>query len=526
MTPVLIVGGGLVGLSTAVFLSHQGIASVVVERLRCGSALPRAAHFHLRTLELFRLAGIEAEVQAQSEEEFSPEGAIVVMQSLAGTRSTDIIGNLNDGVQALSPCRRLFITQPGLEPILRRRAVLGGAQILSGHEVINIQQDSSGVSVFARDVATGAERTLQAQYLIAADGAHSRVRELLGIPFGGRGAFSNSMTIYFEADLAPYMRGKSVSVIYINNSDLGGVLRLDRGYQSGFLIVNTVAASTNAEAANAAVDVTEPRLVALVRSAAGVPNLPVNIVGITRWRATAEVAQRYREGRIFLAGDAAHVMPPNGGFGGNTGIHDAHNLAWKLALVLRGRADRQLLATYDAERRPVAILTVEQAYTRYVTRTATCLQAKGFQPLVPDFNIELGYLYRSHAIISEDNRSGVHDDPRRTLGRPGSRAPHIWLCLDDAKHISSLDLFGRSFVLLAGPQGEPWCSQATSFADLDSYRIGATLHDPKSAFATAYGLSPTGAVLIRPDGFVGWRAKALVEDPRGAIEHAMETICG
>ena len=157
--PVLIAGGGLVGLSTAMFLALHGVRSVVIERQRGVSPVPRAAHFHLRTLELFRLAGIEDEVRRRSEDEFLPDGAIVAMESLAGRKVSDIIGSLNDGVEALSPCRRLFVTQPALEPILRRRAEQGGARVLDGHEIVDIRQDQSGVEVAVRAVASGARCT-------------------------------------------------------------------------------------------------------------------------------------------------------------------------------------------------------------------------------------------------------------------------------------------------------------------------------------------------------------------------------
>ena len=525
--PVLIAGGGLVGLATAMFLAQHGIASIAVERLRGGSALPRAAHFHLRTLELFRLAGIEGEVKHRSEEEFLPEGSIIAMDSLAGRELADISGSLNADVEALSPCRRLFITQPGLELILRRRARLAGANVLDGNELVGIQQGSCGVVVTARDVDTGAERILRGQYLVGADGAHSKVRKLLRIPFEGRGAFSNSITIYFKADLAPQVGGKPLSVIYINNPMFGGIFRLDKDCRSGFLIVNTVGdPKTNPEVADAAKDVSEARLVELVRSGAGVPDLQVKITGLARWRATSDVARRYQDGRIFLAGDAAHLMPPNGGFGGNTGVHDAHNLAWKLALALKGNAGPELLATYETERRPVGKFTVEQAYARYVTRTASYLGAKDFQPIVPDFNIELGYLYRSPAILSEDDDASLHDDPRQTRGRPGSRAPHVWLRRKE-QSISCLDLFGASFVLLAGSAGEAWCLAARAAMnkfvnlDLDCYCVGTELDDPEFSFAMAYGLSLSGATLIRPDGFVGWRAKAMADDPEDAISRAL-----
>ena len=227
---------------------------------------------------------------------------------------------------------------------------------------------------------------------------------MLDVEFDGRGVFSNSITIYFRANLAPQLLNKPLSVIYIGNPVLGGFFRMDKDCQSGFLCVNTVGDPKidPVAASNAAADVSEQKLIEFVRAGVGDPDLPVKIDGIARWRATSDVARRFKVGRVFLAGDAAHLMPPNGGFGGNTGIHDAHNLAWKLAMVLQGKAGPELLETYEAERKPVGKFTVEQAYTRYVTRTAPYLGAKDFEPPANDFNIELGYLYRSPAIVAED----------------------------------------------------------------------------------------------------------------------------
>ena len=528
--PVLIAGGGLIGLSAAMFLAQHGIPSLVAERLRGGSQLPRAAFFHMRTLEMFRAAGIEDEVREQSSKEFEPEGALIIMDTLAGKKLADIIPSLNEGVDALSPCRRLFVTQPGLEPILRRRAEAAGAKVLAGQEAVGVEQDADGVTLTVQDIDTGKQSKLRGQYLLGADGAHSRIREALGIPFDGRGVFSNSITIYFHADLAPQLLGKQLSVIYINNATLGGFFRMDKDCKSGFLAVNTVGDPKKdpKAAADAAADISEARLIEFVRAGAGIPDLPVKIDGVARWRATSDVARKFREGRAFLAGDAAHLMPPNGGFGGNTGIHDAHNLAWKLALVLKGIAGPDLLDTYEAERKPVGKFTVEQAYTRYVTRTAPYLGAKDFEPPAHDFNIELGYLYRSPAVCAENGESKVHDDPRQTFGCPGSRAPHLWL-ERDGERVSTIDLTGGAFLLLAGPEGDAWCGAARSAAAragvaLDAYRIGAELRDPGDGFAAAYGLSGSGAALIRPDGFVAWRAKARADDPQAAITRAFDTI--
>jgi 2-polyprenyl-6-methoxyphenol hydroxylase-like FAD-dependent oxidoreductase len=517
------------------FLAKHGVASLVVERLRGGSPMPRAAHFHVRTLELFRAAGIHDEVVRQSELEFLPEGAIVSMDSLAGRKLADIIPSLNVGVDdALSPCRRLFVTQPGLEPILRRRAERSGAQVMEGCEVVDVKPDGDGAAVVVRDVDSDITQTRYASYVVGADGAHSTVRDRLGIGVDGRGVFSNSMTIYFTADLWPQMGGKPLSVIYINNPEFGGFFRLAKDCQSGFLAVNTMGdPESDPDPSNAARDTSESRLIELVRIGAGVPDLDVRIDGVARWRATSDVAQRYDDGRVFLAGDAAHLMPPNGGFGGNTGIADAYDLAWKLALVVKGVAADNLLSTYDAERRPVGRFTVEQAYSRYVTRTATYLGATDYEPIVPDLEIELGYIYRSPSIVADENDDGNdHDDPRQTHARPGSRAPHLWVELD-GRRLSTLDLFGSGFVVLAAQNGADWCDAARKAAsdydglELEAYCVGgAELRLLSESFPDTYGVSDTGAVLVRPDGFVTWRATSMSGDPAVAVGAALGAALG
>jgi 2-polyprenyl-6-methoxyphenol hydroxylase-like FAD-dependent oxidoreductase len=522
--PVVIAGGGLVGLSAAMFLALHGVRTVTVERLAAESSLPRAAHFHLRTLELFRLAGIEDQVKAQSEREFLPEGAIVMMDSLAGRKLADIIPSLNEGVEDVSPCRRLFVTQPGLEPILRARAEQAGAVVVQGHEVVEARQDTDGVTVIARALSRGSHVELRGQYLIGADGAHSGVRERLQIPVDGRGMFSNSITIYFTADLRPQMAGKPLSVVYINNESLGGFFRLDRSCESGFLVVNTVGRPGAADAAEPAADTSEARLVELVRIGAGLPDLDVRIDGLARWRATADVARQYQDGRIFLAGDAAHLMPPNGGFGGNTGVHDAHNLAWKLAFVLAGQAEPALLETYEAERRPVGQFTVDQAFSRYVRRTAPHLGVDEAPPLAPDLEVELGYLYHSRAIVAEDGDDRVHADPRATRGRPGSRVPHVWVEID-GRRVSTIDLTANAFTVLAGEAGAAWCDAAREVAarhpepTLHAHRIG-----DGRAFDEAFGVARSGAVLVRPDGFVAWRARSCPDDPTAALARGLRAV--
>ena len=538
---MLVVGGSLVGLSTALFLRWHGIDSLTVER-HTGTAIhPRAGHFHLRTLEILRSVGLENVVRRKSEEQYHPDGGINNVESLAGREIANYFPSLNAGVAEFSPTVRSFVDQDALEPILRARAEELGATLRYRTECTSLAQDGGGVTATLRDLDSEVESTVRAQYVVAADGNRSPIRERLGIGMRGHGLLSNSITIYFrtEADLEPLLRGRNQGVNYVTNPVLRGFFRLDRSGNAGFLVVNLVGDTSRPEIvaaypwapwANVAEGIAEERALELLRAAIGIPDMPVVIKDVATWQAIADVADRYQEGRVFLGGDAAHVVPPNGGFGGNTGIQDAHNLAWKLALVLGGIAGPELLRTYDAERHPIGELTIEQAYARYVTRVAPYLGTDNMQPLVDDFSMEIGYRYNSPAVVLEgDDDHPLHEHPRESKGRPGSRAPHVFLDRRGAR-LSVLDLFGRNFVLLAGAEGVVWCTTALRAAkrlrlSLDAYRMGsAELADPEDRFHDAYGISAAGAVIVRPDGFVGWRAR----DAAGASEevalHALRSL--
>jgi|SRR5579863_7388385 len=510
--PVLIVGGSLVGMSTALLLGHHGISALAVENHRGTAIHPRAAMIHQRTMEIFRTVGVEQIVREKSGEQFDQDGAIMSVETLAGRELAWYIANLNEKVRDVSPCSRVFITQSLLEPLLQKRARDLGAQLRFGTEMISFEQDADGVTALIRDRDSGATQTVRAQYMVAADGSRSGIRESLGIRIRGRGVFSNSVTIYFRAleprGLAPLMRGRNLSVILVVNPTLRGFFRIEKPYESGFLAVHAVGDPDQPET-NVSKDLTEALCLDYVRAGLGTDEIPVKIESVMDWQSTADLAERFTHGRIFLAGDAAHAMPPYGGFGGNTGIADAHNLAWKLALVLKGLASPDLLATYEPERRPASGFTVEQAYSRYVTRAAAYLGTSGMQPLEDDLNIELGYCYHSAAVIAEDSTARVHENPRESKGHPGTRAPHVWLDRN-GERISILDLFGRNFVLLAGPAGAAWSEHAATplGANLEYHRIGTGgLADPDNSFPGAYGIAPEGAALIRPDGFVAWRAQ-------------------
>lgn len=507
--PVLIVGGSLVGMSTALLLGHHGISALAVEHHRGTAIHPRAAMIHQRTMEIFRTVGVEQIVGEKSGEQFDQDGAIMAVETLAGRELAWYIANLNEKVRDVSPCTRLFITQSLLEPLLQKRAAEMGAQLKFAAEMIKFEQDAEGVTAVIRDRDSGATQTVRARYMVAADGSRSRIRESLGIRMIGRGVFSNSITIYFRAvkphSFAPLMRGRNLSVILVVNPKLRGFFRIEKPYESGFLAVHTIGDPGHPET-DVSAGLTEERCLDYVREGLGTDEIPITIENVMHWQSRADIAERFSAGRIFLAGDAAHVMPPYGGFGGNTGIADAHNLAWKLALVLKGAASPELLDTYEPERRPASSFTVEQAYSRYVTRAAAYLGTSGMQPLEDDLNIELGYCYESAAVIGEGGSAAGHENPRDSKGRPGTRAPHVWLQRDGVK-ISTLDLFGRNFVVLAGP-----AAAALSAPGVDVYRIGAGgITDPDNLFLSAYGIAPEGAVLVRPDGFVAWRAQCPVE---------------
>ena len=499
-TPVLIVGGSLVGMSTAMLLAHHGVSALVAEHHRGTAIHPRAALIHQRTMEIFRTVGVEQIVMQKSGEQFDQDGAVMSVETLAGKEIAYFIPNLNDGVRDVSPTVRVFITQRLLEPLLKSRALELGAQLRFSTEMISFEQDADGVTAVIRERDSGKTSTVRSRYLVAADGSRSRIRESLGIGMRGRGVFSNSATIYFRADVTPLLRGRNLSIIMVVNSTLRGFFRIEKPYQSGFLAVNTLGDLDNPDT-DVTKDLTEERSRDLVHAALGTKDVAVTIEDVMPWQSTADVADSFQKGRVFLAGDAAHVMPPYGGFGGNTGIADAHNLAWKLALVVQGKAGAELLSTYEPERRPVAAFTVEQAYTRYVTRSAQYLGTTGMQKAENDLNIELGYCYRSSAVISEsDDDDRGHENPRESKGRPGRRAPHMFLDYD-GRRISTLDLFGGNFVLLTGPQGHGWRECAKEIIDLDVH----TIQQPE--FPDAYGITPSGAVLVRPDAFIGWRAK-------------------
>src|SRR3954453_22866057 len=493
--PVLIVGGSLVGLTTAMLLGHHGVPSLSIER-HAGTAIhPRAGHFQLRTMETLRMMGLEERVRAKSLETYSATGGIIAVESLAGRELATYVRELNEGVEGLSPTVRVFINQDALEPLLRERALELGATVRNRTEAVALEQDSDGVTVTLRDLDSGDERVVRTGYVVAADGNRSPTRTRLGIAMWGQRELSKSITIYFRADCSELLRDRNQGVIYVHNPRLRGFFRFDRRGGTGFLVINTVGEDvTQDSAVRVQAGLTEERALEHLRTAT-VTDMPMEIVDVVNWRAEASCAERLRAGRVFLAGDAAHVVPPNGGFGGNTGVQDALNLAWKLAAVVKGDAGPALLGSYEAERLPLCALTVRQAYTRYATRVVPERGTEGVEAAVPDIELEIGLVMRSAAIQRvEDDDGALHLAPADLDGRPGTRAPHLML----ADGRSTLDLFGSQFVVLrpAGDGVDGWAPPGTTSHLLDA-----------EPFAETFGLSAGGATLVRPDGVIAWRSR-------------------
>jgi 2-polyprenyl-6-methoxyphenol hydroxylase-like FAD-dependent oxidoreductase len=488
-------------MATTMLLAHHGVRALCVEHHRGTAIHPRAALITQRTMEILRVVGLESVVREASQTQFSQDGAIMAVDTLAGKELAWFIPNINEGVRDVSPTVRLFITQKLIEPLMQQKTVDLGADLRFATDMISFDQHPDGVTALLRHRDTGETEAVRAQYMVACDGARSPVRESLGIELHGQGAFSNSITIYFRAPLAGLLRGRNLSVILVSNPALRGFFRIEKPYESGFLVVNTTGdpAQPNTDLW---AGLTTERCEEFVRVALGDLSIPIVIDDIMKWQARADTADSYQSGRVFLAGDAAHAITPYGGFNGNCGVQDAHNLAWKLALVLRGQAAPELLNTYEPERRPAGAFTAQQAYLRYVTREAQYLLTPDLPPLENDLNVEMGYLYQSCAIQSETGSTGrAHENPRESRGRPGSRAPHVWI-EHAGSRISTLDLFGKNFVLLAARDGHPWLRAAAVASRELNLPLDAYCHD----IGDAYGIGATGAALVRPDGFVAWRS--------------------
>lgn len=516
-TAVLVIGGGLVGLSTSMLLSWFGIANVLVERRPTTSRHPRARGVNVRTMEILRTVGLEEAVRSTSSARaLAANHGILAAESLTGRQFGPVGGDVHradprpEAWARLSPTSWTMCDQDELEPLIADRARALGATLLFGHELADLDADGTA---HVLDVATGEEFRVATEYVVAADGAGSPTRRRLGIGTTGPGRLARFANIHFHADLADALGDRRFVLCYLRQEGFAGALLPIDNARRWLLHVPLDEDWSAAEHRFDAVGARE-----LVRRGTGLPGLEVDVRGVLPWESAGRVADRWRDGRLLLAGDAVHVMPPTGAFGSNTGIQDAHNLAWKLAAVLGAGADPQLLDTYEAERRPVAIATMEQAVLRSADRGGRTGEASG--ALVADAEVILGYRYSSAAVRGDATGAGAVLGPVAT-GEPGARAPHVPVPGGG----SLLDRYGRSFVLVSADP--TWTVAAEKLAADDEWLEAVVVTGEQGrVFSERYGVTACGAVLVRPDGFVGWRSSGAAPDPETVVRDALATVIG
>jgi len=532
--PVLIVGGGPVGLTASILLSREGIRSLLAERHPGTTHHPKARAINARSMEMYRQCGVETAIR---EAGLSPEqaGLVVWTRTLAGEEiERRVPWRSGPQSMAVSPVRNCLCAQDVLEPVLRAFAERqGSCELCFSTEVAALEQDGAGVTATLTDRVSGSEMRVRAHYVIAADGAQSHIRRQLGVRMLGLEKVYESVNILINADLRRRTTHRPAALYFVEHPQMKATfLTINAVDRWGFLVNSLSAYGYKAS------DFTPERSMELVRIAAGVPELEVKILGIAPWTASAIVAEQYCHGRILLAGDAAHEMPPTGGFGLNTGVQDVHNLAWKLAAVLRGAAGPSLLATYHHERQPVGRIITEQSLNNSISMGRLGGQSPGTAVARPEYLNEQGMIfgatYTSIAVVPDGTAPSTPANAVTDYipsARPGGRAPHAWL-EQDGTRVSTIDLIGNGFVLLTGVKGKAWNEAAQRLASemrlsLKALTIGdGGIEDLDRQWAMTYGIDDTGAVLVRPDGYVGWRGRSMMTDPPATLGEALTRILG
>jgi 2-polyprenyl-6-methoxyphenol hydroxylase-like FAD-dependent oxidoreductase len=521
-TSVLISGGSLNGLTTALLLAHRGVRCIVVERHPRTSIQYKFRGISPRSMEIYRALGIEDEIRAR--DLIDDASAYVARMKNISDAEIAWQGVPWSDTSDISPTKAATCDQDQLEPILRSHAEQLGADVRFNTELVDFAQDADGVSARIRDRATGVYASIRAEYLVGADGTDSPVRQALGVSRHGPGVLQHWMNVIFEADLPATLQGRAIRSVFV--TDINGTL-VPRGDGRWLMAVQYVT-----ERGERPEDFTVDRCRELIRRGAGRTDLAVNVIDARSWDAAAAVADRFVVGRAVLVGDSAHVMPPTGGFGGNTGIQDAYNLAWKLDAVLAGAARRGLLDTYDTERRAIADATVAQSLARlqaWFKDPSRKLPAP--QPIVEDNSVMFGYRYPEGAFVAEDHADeDVFEDPRSASARPGSRAPHVAVEYD-GHPVSTIDLFANQWVLACGPDGRIWServnrSRLASSLGLEVRGVAPAgeIRDRDGRILSAYGIDADGAVLIRPDGFVAWRRRSASGFEQNDLDGVLERV--
>jgi 2,4-dichlorophenol 6-monooxygenase len=575
-TDVLIIGTGPAGSTCAALLATYGIECMAINRYRWLAHTPRAHVTNQRTMEVLRDLGQEVENEAMMHA--APQelmGANVFCTSLAGEE----IGRMESWGTApesaaehrrSSPSFMNDLPQTFMEPILFKTATSRGAQTRMSTEYLSHTQDDNGVTTTVRDRLSGHEFEIRSKYLIGADGGNSKVAADAGLPFGGKMGIGGSMNIVFKADLSKYVAYRPSVLYWVvqPGADVGGIgmglVRMVRPWNEWLIVwgydINEGAPKVdNAFATKVAHDLI------------GDDTIPIEIQSVSTWTVNNLYAERNSAGRVFCMGDAVHRHPPSNGLGSNTSIQDAFNLAWKLAMVLKEQAGPGLLASYDAERSPVAKQIVTRA-NKSITEFGPIFQALGlldtkdthqmqanmdarventpeaeaqrasirdaiaFKKYEFDAHgVEMNQRYKSNAIVTDGipepeftQDAELHYQPTTW---PGARLPHVWL-FDHERKVSSLDLAGHGrFALFTGIGGEGWVDAAKTVGDelgieIAAYTIGPRKdwQDHLGQWADASEVRDSGIVLVRPDHHVCWRRETVATDPAGELRRVLSSI--
>ncbi|HEX4248493.1 MAG TPA: FAD-dependent monooxygenase [Pseudonocardia sp.] len=578
--PVLIVGGGGCGLAASLFLSDLGVEHLLVERHTSTSHLPKAHYLNQRTMEIFRQHGVAESVY---EVGTPPEmfGKVRWRTSLGGDGPLDARtfftmdsfggGELRERYNRDSPSPASNYPQLRLEPLLRRHAEQRGpGRVRFGHELVELTQDTDGVTATVRDLDSGETYPVRARYVIAADGGKT-VGAALGVEMQGPTGLLDMVSTHFSADLSPWADESSLITWFLNPDGAGswgsGVV-VPMGPTWGAKSEEWVLHFTFGPDDPARFD--EQAIVPRMRELLKLPDLDVTVHKVSHWILEGVVADRYQVGRVFLAGDAAHRHPPTTGLGLNTAVQDAHNLTWKLAAVLAGHAAPTLLDSYEPERQPIGLRNVDWAMFTFLnhlvidagigllpgqppeanraafeayfadtpmgaTRRARAAEVLRTQRVeFQAHDVEIGFHYAAGALVG-DGSAAPPVDPMggeyHPTTRPGHRLPHAWLERDGVS-CSTHDLVPLGgFALLTGATGDAWATAAERAADsfgvpVRLVRIGAEYADVDGEWARLREVSDAGAVLVRPDNHVAYRAPDAVPDATGALVDALATVLG
>ena len=580
-TPVLIVSGGGAGLTCSMLLAQLGVESLLVNSLPTTSVLPKAHVLNQRTMEILSDVGVDEAIYAKS----TTTENMAAMGWYAGFAGSDpdfgrLIAKLEtwgggytnlNWVQA-SPCRSANLPAIRLEPIMKARAeALNPGKIRFHHEMIRLEQDDEGVNASIRNHDTGAEYTVRSRYVLGCDGGRT-ISRMLDIPYEGLGALAQVATAHVSANLSKLARDPDVLIRWIWCPAIGEMAVLvpmgpdHWGPDSEEWVFHVTYQGEGPK------NLTDERIEQNMRLALGIGDLPMKIHKITRWAMEGVLASRFRAGRVFLVGDAAHRHPPTGGLGLTSGIQDSHNICWKLAAVLKGQANAGLLDTYEAERRPVDARNIERSMQNTVAhleagrafgivpgaspetnwaqfkriwsakpedaahRTAALRAIRKVSMEANELNVEYGYRYQSAAVVPDGTPEAPAIDDIRLYEpgtRPGGPLPHAWIDDESGNRRALKDLVapGR-FLLIAGEEGQEWCTAARTLAALnnlpvDAVRIGhldGDLFDTRLAWAQFRGITTKGAVLVRPDRVVCWRHAGPSENPVAVLGDSVGTV--